>query len=54
VHGTSVTFVTVGIDRFVDAEHPSFEVHTSCQRWGDWDNLLAEIYKNDEQARARR
>jgi hypothetical protein len=55
VHGNiSLTFVTVGIDGFVVAEHPferTYELSTLGRR--DWDILLAEIYKNDERARAQ-
>jgi hypothetical protein len=57
VHGNiSLTFVTVGIDGFVVAEHPSFERTYELSTLGrrDWDILLAEIYKYDERSRARR
>ena len=49
VHGNiSLTFVTVDLDGFVVAEHPSFErtYEPSILGRRDWDSLLAEIYKN--------
>jgi hypothetical protein len=57
VHGNiSLSFVTVGLDGFVVAEHLSFERTYELSILGrrDWDSLLAEIYKNDGQARACR